>query len=79
VRLLIKESPKLVTKLKHVDIHQHWVREKVDDGTIKIEWISTNQQAANRLTKALTVQKHATFLKQLNMVDVGELVVKLGN
>jgi hypothetical protein len=29
VRLLIKDSLKLVIKLKHVDIHQYWLRQEV--------------------------------------------------
>ena len=36
VRLMVKESPKLITKLKHVDIHQHWLREQVEAGNINI-------------------------------------------
>ena len=30
VRLMLKDSPKLVTKLKHVDIQQHWLRQEVE-------------------------------------------------
>ena len=77
VRLMTKESPKLVTKLKHIDIKQHWLREKVEDGTVNIEWISTANQAADGLTKALTRQKHITFLKQLKMRDISDLIAKL--
>ena len=79
VRILTKESPKLVTKLKHIDISQHWLREKVQDGTIHIEWISTSNQAADGLTKALTVQKHTIFLKQLNIVDIRDMIQILEN
>ena len=77
VRLLMKESPKLVTKLKHVDIHQHWLREQTANQKIRIEWVSTSEQAADGLTKALSVQKHSTFLKQLNMVDIRDEIAKL--
>jgi hypothetical protein len=37
---------------------------------IDVKWIATANQSADGLTKALTVQKHATFLEQLNMVDI---------
>jgi hypothetical protein len=77
VRLMIKESPKLVTKLKHIDIKQHWLREKVADGTVNIEWVSTTDQAADGLTKALPTQKHIAFLKQLRIVDIGDVVAKI--
>ena len=74
VRLLIKDSPKLVTKLKHVDIHQHWLREKVERGEIKVEWISTSDQAADGFTKPLSHQKHLEFVQQLKMVNIRHLI-----
>jgi hypothetical protein len=37
VGLMVKDTPKLVTKLKHIDIHQHWLRQEVANGSIKIE------------------------------------------
>jgi hypothetical protein len=70
VGLMIKDSPKLVTKLKHVDIHQHWLREVAAEGTVKIEWIQTSDMAADGLTKSLTIQQHAHYVNQLNMVDI---------
>ena len=29
VRLMLQDSPKLITKLRHVDIHNHWLRQEV--------------------------------------------------
>ncbi len=71
---MLKESPKLVTKLKHVDIHQHWVRQEVEKGTFKLEWIETGKMPADGFTKALPVQNHANFIKHLNMVDIRHLI-----
>ena len=70
VRLMLKETPKLVTKLKHIDIHQHWLRQECQKGNIKLEWIETNQMPADGLTKLLPKQKHQNFLRQLNMVNI---------
>ena len=36
IRLLVKDLPTLITKLKHVDICRHWLREQVADDRIKI-------------------------------------------
>jgi hypothetical protein len=33
-RLMTKDAPKLTTKLRHVDIHQHWMRQEVQEGRI---------------------------------------------
>jgi hypothetical protein len=71
---MMKESPKLVTKLKHIDIHQHWLRQETAKGTVKINWISTTDMPADGFTKALGPQKHIAFIKQLNMVDVSTLI-----
>jgi hypothetical protein len=60
---MMKESPKLVTKLKHVDIHQHWLRQECEKGTVKLEWISTKEMPADGLTKALGPLKHASFVQ----------------
>ena len=70
IGLLIKDSPKLVTKLKHVDIQQHWLRQETSKGNIQVEWKSTSEIVADGLTKPLIVQKHNDFLKMINMVDI---------
>jgi hypothetical protein len=73
---MIKDSLKLITKLKHVDIHQHWLRQETAKGTVKIEWISTTDMPADGFTKALGPQKHRAFLQQLNLVDIHTLLVQ---
>jgi hypothetical protein len=75
IGITTKETVKLETRLRHVDIHQHWLRQEVQKGTITVKWLPTAQIPADGLTKALPAQKHATFLRQLNLVDIAE---KLG-
>jgi hypothetical protein len=29
VRLMLQDTPKLVTKLKHIDTYQYWLRQEV--------------------------------------------------
>jgi hypothetical protein len=74
IRLMTKDAPKLVTKLRHIDVTQHWLRQEVQAGKIKIEWTSTNDMAADGLTKALPRQKHEHFVNQLNIVDITGLI-----
>lgn len=74
VRLIVKEAPKLVTKLKHVDVHQHWLRQEVEEGRLKVDWTSTQNMTADGFTKALSHQKHVAFLKQLRLVDISRLL-----
>jgi hypothetical protein len=74
IRLLTTPAIKLATKLKHVDIHQHWLRQEVQESRLNIEWIPTADMPADGLTKALPTQKHHTFIKQLGLVDIKDLI-----
>jgi hypothetical protein len=70
IRLLTAQTPVLTTKLRHVDISQHWLRERVQNGDIQVQWVPTNDMPADGLTKALTRQKQERFVKQLGLVDI---------
>ena len=72
-----KESPKLATKLKHVDIHQHWLRQEVQENKLKISWIPTNRMPADGLTKALPRQKHQEFITLFGLVDIKDIILAL--
>ena len=74
IRLLTKSDAELNTKLRHVDIHHHWLRQEVQEGRIKIDWTPTSSMAADGLTKALPRQKHEAFIEQLNLIDIKERI-----
>ncbi len=77
IRLLTTSAIKLATKLKHIDIHQHWLRQEVQENRLYIEQIPTVDMPADGLTKALPRQKHQTFLQQLGLVDIKHLLSAL--
>ncbi|KAI0996704.1 hypothetical protein K3495_g11479 [Podosphaera aphanis] len=79
IRLIQKEAPKLVTKLKHVDIYQLWIRQECQAGNIKVEWVPTAEMVADGFTKELSPQQHAKFIKQISMEDIKTLIVDLNN
>ena len=70
IRILTKEAPKLDTALKHVDIHQNWLRQEVQLGHIDVEWIKTADMVADGFTKILPPSKHAEFINQLSLRDI---------
>lgn len=70
VDLLRKEDPKHRTKLRHVDIHRHWLRQEVQEGRISVEWVPTAEMAADGLTKLLPRQKHQKFVEMLGLADL---------
>ena len=47
------DKPRLVIKLKYVNIHSHWLRQEVQTGTIKLEYIKTSLLITNGFTKKL--------------------------
>jgi hypothetical protein len=75
VNLVTAEDTAFDTKLKHVDIHGHWLRQEVSEGRVHVKWVATGQMAADGLTKVLTRQKHENFVKLLRMKDVRSMVL----
>ncbi|MBE3047272.1 hypothetical protein IMZ48_33080, partial [Candidatus Bathyarchaeota archaeon] len=70
IRLLTEETARLHTRLRHVDIHRHWLRQEVQQQRIQLEWVPTEAMAADGLTKDLPRQNHVRFLDQLGLVDL---------
>ena len=63
VRLLKHDTLKLDTKLRHIDVHQHWLRQEVQDKKLDIRWVPTAKMPADGLTKILPYQKHEAWVK----------------
>jgi hypothetical protein len=71
IRILI--TNKLITKLRHVDIHKHWLRQEMTSRKIFIQWVSITKILTDELTKALPPQRHQEFVRLLRLnehVDV---------
>jgi hypothetical protein len=51
----------------------------VQEGKISLRWLATAEMPADGLTKALTAQKHATFVRQLNLVDISTKISANGH
>ncbi|KAF4310846.1 Integrase catalytic core [Botryosphaeria dothidea] len=67
LRLMEENVGKLVTKLRHVDIHHHWLRQEAQAGNIHFRWTPTAQMIADGLTKPLPKQKHVHFVQGLGL------------
>jgi hypothetical protein len=74
VKLMQNASPRLNTKLRHVDIHQCWLRQQVQSHVIDIKWVPTNEMHANSFTKLLGPQAHQRFVQQLGMMDLEHVI-----
>lgn len=69
--IFLAENPVFHARTKHVEIHYHFIREKVLQGEIDLEYIKTEHQIADLFTKGLSVNKLESFYQQLGMVKTG--------
>ena len=69
IRLVIGESTRLATRLRHVDVHHLWLRQEVEKKSFTVTYLPTAQMPADGLTKALPRQKFEQFRAQLNMFN----------
>eukprot|EP00253_Pinus_taeda_P009608 PITA_09608 len=53
---------------KHIGIRYHFIRDYVQKGAVKLEYISTNEKIADILTKALPRGKHVYFRDKMGVV-----------
>ncbi|RMZ86702.1 hypothetical protein DV736_g6071, partial [Chaetothyriales sp. CBS 134916] len=70
LRLINEDSVKLTTKLRHVDIHNHWLRQEAQARRVLFEYLETAQMPADRFTKALPRQKYGEFIKLIKMTNI---------
>ena len=54
VQIVSNQLPTISTKLRHVDIHQFWLRQEVQDGKFVVQWVPLSEMPADELTKPLT-------------------------
>ena len=74
IRLVTEEIARLKTSLRHVDIHNHWLRQEYAAGKIDVQYTKSAEMMADGLTKALVQEQFAGFRKQLGMVNISEML-----
>jgi hypothetical protein len=72
LRLIKEDTAKLIFKLRHVDIHQHWLRQESAMKRVIFRWKATKEMLADGLTKALPKQRFRNFVDMIGMVDIWE-------
>ena len=72
----LAKKPVFHARTKHIEVHHHFVREKVIDGEVDQLYVSTNQQVVDILTKGLSIEKHAPFRDMLELINIEMIVGK---
>ena len=76
IRLVVGENERISTRLRHVDVHNLWLRQEHAKGSFEVVYLPTSQMPADGLTKALPRQRFEHFRALLNLQDVSHLVRK---
>ena len=54
---------------KHVEVHCHFIKQLVEDGSIGLQYCPTEDRTSNILTKALGPEKYVKFQDKLGLVS----------
>ena len=55
------QNPVMHKRSKHIETKFHFMRDKMEDGTISIHYVPTDKMAADIFTKSLPIPKVETF------------------
>ncbi|KAF2892445.1 hypothetical protein ILUMI_13730 [Ignelater luminosus] len=64
------KNPEYHSKMKHIDIHHDFVREKIESGEIDVKYISAEDQEADIFTKPLPKVKFNIFVEKLGLTKL---------
>lgn len=65
----VAANPKFHSKMKHLGLDYHFVREHVQNGVIRVSYIYGNDQLADALTKPLARVRFQTLLSNIGLIE----------
>ena len=66
---------RIQTALRHVDIHNCWLRQEAKKGSFEVKYLPTTEMPADGLTKALDKGKFERFVAQLGLKPIPEVEI----
>ena len=67
--IALSKNPVFHAKSKHIELRHHFIRDLVNKEEIILKYVGTNEQAADFLTKAVTIEKFRKFKNQLQIKE----------
>jgi hypothetical protein len=64
----LSENPVFHDRSKHIEIRYHFIQDWVQRGAVQLQYIPTDDQVADILTKALPRGKHVFFRDKMGLV-----------
>jgi hypothetical protein len=68
--IAISDNPVQHSRMKHIDIRHHFIREHVEKGTVKLFYIPTEKQLADIFTKPLDEETFTRLVSELGMLNL---------
>nr|GEW32562.1 retrovirus-related Pol polyprotein from transposon TNT 1-94 [Tanacetum cinerariifolium] len=68
--IAISYNPVQHSRMKHIAVRYHFIKEHVEKGTIELYFVKTNYQLANIFTKALPVDRFNYLVGRLVMMEI---------
>ena len=66
--LAVARNPVFHARTKHIEVHYHYVRERLSAGEISLVYVPTQDNLADLFTKALSREKFEAFCKALGLL-----------
>ncbi|KAI3816802.1 hypothetical protein L1987_16507 [Smallanthus sonchifolius] len=67
----LAKNPVFHARTKHIEVHYHFIREKVLKGEIEMVQVGTKEQVADLFTNGLSSMKLLGFVKEMGIIQVG--------
>ena len=68
--IYLAKNPVFHARSKHIEVHYHFIREKLIAKEILLLHIKTGDQVADIFTKFLNLEKLKKFMHQMNIEDI---------
>ena len=67
--IALASNPTFHVRTKHIGVHHHFIHKQVEDCDILLEYVPTNDQVTDVLTKALPYDKHSVFTMDMGLCE----------
>jgi len=68
--IALAKNPVAHERTKHIDIRYHFIREQIEENTIDVKYLPTEEMLADLLTKGMTKERHMKLCGKLHLSKI---------